>query len=177
MNISPTASPSNVQAKAATPAAGASGAAMAPTATPAVDADLKSQTLKETEAPTEQKDETGDKLDKLSKDVKKVDEGVEDILDIFSLKSFYKLIGGAIGFAIPFLKKAVEFIWDIGSKGVAWITDLASSVWDKMKEFLTGIRLEIPEIMRAVEVDLPGFRIGVGIGIRSRSRSGSRTRI
>lgn len=157
MNISPTASPSNVQAKAATPAAGASGAAMAPTATPAVDADLKSQTLKETEAPTEQKDETGDKLDKLSKDVKKVDEGVEDILDIFSLKSFYKLIGGAIGFAIPFLKKAVEFIWDIGSKGVAWITDLASNVWDKMKEFLTGIRLEIPEIMRAVEVDLPGF--------------------
>lgn len=156
MNISPTASPSNVQAKAATPAAGASGAAMAPTATPAVDADLKSQTLKEA-APEEQKDETGDKLDKLSKDVKKVDENINDILDIFSLKSFYKLIGGAIGFAFPFLKKAVEFIWDIGSKGVKWIVDLSKTVWENLRDFLTTIRLDIPEIMGPVEIDLPGL--------------------
>lgn len=159
MNISPTASASKATATATAPAAGTAGAAMAPaaTATPAVDADLKSKTLKETEAPEEKKDETGDKLDKLSKDVKKVDENINDILDIFSLKSFYKLIGGAIGFAIPFIKEAIKFVWDIGKKGVEWITDLATSIWTKVRDFLTGIKLDIPEIMRAVEIDLPGL--------------------
>lgn len=109
---------------------------------------------KEEEAPV---DDTGKKIDKLSKKVDGVGKGIEDILDIFSLKKFYALIGGAIGAAIPLLKKAVAFIWDIGKKGVQWISDLATTVWDKIKEFLTGIKLEIPEIMRARTIDLPGL--------------------
>jgi len=159
MNIAPTASASKVQAKSAAPIAGAAGAAMAPspTATKEVDADLKSQTLKETEAPEEKKDDTGEKLDKLTKDVKKLDDGINDILDIFSLKSFYKLIGGAIGFAIPFLKEAIGFIWNIGSKGVKWVMEIVTPMWEKLKQFLADVRLDIPEIMGPVEVDLPGF--------------------
>lgn len=147
--------------KAAPSAVAAAGKTLATVAPSSVAAEttavpgLASKVLsKEEAAPV---DDTGEKIDKLSKKVGDVSTGIEGILDMFSLKKFYALIGGAIGAAIPLLKKAVEFIWDIGKKGVQWISDLATTVWDKIKEFLTGIKLEIPEIMRARTIDLPGL--------------------
>lgn len=125
---------------------------------------LASKVLKD-ETPTglKSEDPNAAAIDRIDKNTKKTKEGIDEILDMFSLKKFYALIGGAIGAAFPLLKRVVEFVWDFGKKGVAWISDLASSVWEKVRDFLTGIKLDIPKIMGPFTIDLPGmdpFTIG-----------------
>ena len=82
---------------------------------------------------------------------------------MFSLKKFYRLIGGAVGALIPGIIAIGKFLFNVAQKGWAIVTDIASKVWENIKEFLVGIKLEIPEIMGPFTVDLPGmdpFTIG-----------------
>lgn len=91
-------------------------------------------------------DDTGKKIDQLSKKVDKQSKGIADILDMFSLKKFYGLIGGAIGAAIPLLKKAIEWVWGFAKSGWQWVKDVASSIGDWLKETLLKIEFTIPGV-------------------------------
>ncbi len=117
---------------------------MAAGAAIAASAGLASKVLqKEEAAPV---DDTGKKIDQLSKKVDGVNKGISSILDIFSLKKFYGLIGGAIGAAIPLLKKAVEWVWNFAQTGWQWVKDVASTIGDWLKETLLKIKFTIPGV-------------------------------
>lgn len=89
-------------------------------------------------------DDTGAKIDALSKKIDGSNKGIKSILDMFSLKKFYGLIGGAIGFAFPFLKKAVEWIWGFAKQGWQWIKDVGSNIWEYLKGVLVKIKFTMP---------------------------------
>jgi GH24 family phage-related lysozyme (muramidase) len=119
---------------------------------------LESKILEVAPTATKEKDPNAEKLDEIKKDAKQIKKNSEDILENFSLKPFYKLIGGAIGAFIPVLKKAIEWLWDIGSKGVKWVMDIVDPMWDKFREYMSDIKLDIPKIMD--EFTVMGYKIG-----------------
>jgi predicted chitinase len=155
MNISASA------VKTATPAGSAAAVSAPPPSASKVDADLQSKSIGGAEikeaAPTK------DPNAGLGKKVDKVQGTLDDIMEIFSLKKFYRLIGGAIGALIPGVVAIGKFLWGVAQKGWAIVTDIASKVWSSIKEFLVGIKLEIPEIMGQFELPNPfgdNFKVG-----------------
>lgn len=123
----------NLATKVATPAAAATGG-------------LASKVIADTPKKDNSLQNLEDKVDKVAKDTKDTKKKVEEILDMFSLKKFYALIGGAVGFAFPLLKRAVEWIGDLAQSGWEWVKDVASKVGDWLSETLLKLEFTIPGV-------------------------------
>jgi hypothetical protein len=154
MNLRPTA------LKTATPASTSTAMGAPPPSASKIDTDLQSKTIGGAEI---KEAEPKDPNAGLGKKVDKVQDTLDDIMEIFSIKKFYRLIGGAIGALIPGIVAIGKFLWGVAQKGFAIVTDIASKVWSNIKEFLVGIKLEIPEIMGQFELPNPfgdNFKVG-----------------
>lgn len=123
----------NLATKVATPVAAATGG-------------LASKVIADTPKKDNSLQNLEDKVDKVAKDTKDTKKQVEEILDMFSLKKFYALIGGAVGFAFPLLKRAVEWIGNLAQSGWAWVKDVASKVGDWLSETLLKLEFTIPGV-------------------------------
>jgi len=105
----------------------------------------KAETVKGPNPATEEEvSKVGEGVDKVGENVKKVSDFVEEILDMFSLKKFYGLIGGAIGAAFPLLIKAGELIYKFFSAELDLYKKIGSAIWDFLKDMLLKVDFTLP---------------------------------
>ena len=131
MNLSPSALK---VAGVGNSAAALAGAAAGGTATASKVMEGKAETVKGPNPATEEE------VAKVGEGVDKVGETIDSVLDMFSLKKFYGLIGGAIGAVMPFVIKAGKWLWEnLISPGV----DFGVNIAKQIGQWLAGV--EIPE--------------------------------
>lgn len=128
-----------------------------PTALPAGDTGLASKVIG---GETKTEDPVLKKLNKIDKGLMGTNKGLTDVLDMFSPKKFYGLIGGAIGALIPGVLATFKWLGGLAEKGWETIKEIGSNIWENIKEFLVGIKLDIPEIMGAFKIPMTDITIG-----------------
>jgi GH24 family phage-related lysozyme (muramidase) len=114
------------------------GAAAGGTATASKVMEGKAETVKGPNPATEEE------VAKVGESVDKVGETVDSVLDMFSLKKFYGLIGGAFGAAFPLLIKAGKLIYEFFSSELDLYKKIGSAIWDFLKDMLLKVDFTLP---------------------------------